>query len=93
MPPIYKGEDMTVVVFKSKTEVFAFIEQARYLGVGASVVSTPKEIKIGCGLSAKISDSQTQLAKKIISSYGYSTFYGIFTIKKIAGTQKLVKIF
>ena len=84
---------MTVVVFKSKTEVFAFVEQARYLGIGASVVSTPKEIKIGCGLSAKISDSQIYLAKKIIFSYGFGTFYGIFSIKKVAGVQKLVKIF
>ncbi len=84
---------MTVVVFKTKTEVFAFLEDMRYFNVSASTVSTPKEIKIGCGLSAKIPDSSINIAKRIIYGNDYPTFYGIFALKKQGNTSSLTKIF
>lgn len=84
---------MTLVVFKTKTEVFAFIEDIRYLGISASVVSTPKEIKIGCGLSAKISDNGINVAKRIIYNGDYPTFYGIFIKKLGTANSSLTKIF
>ena len=84
---------MTVVVFKTKTEVFAFLEDMRYFHISASMIATPKEIKIGCGLSAKIPDNGINIAKRIIYSGDYPTFHGIFTLKKQGNTSSLTKIF
>lgn len=84
---------MTVVVFKSKTEVFAFLEDMRFFNATASTVSTPKEIKIGCGLSAKISESGINIAKRIIYNGDYPTFYGIFSLKKFGNSSSITKIF
>jgi len=84
---------MTVVVFKTKTEVFSFLEDARYYGIVGSVVSTPKEIKIGCGLSAKISDWHAYKARAVIFNGDYPTFYGVFTLRKTANGFSLKKLF
>lgn len=84
---------MTVVVFKSKTEVFAFLEDMKYYSAGAVIVGMPKEIKIGCGFCVKITDSAINLAKRLVYGGEYSTFYGIFKIKRQANTTSLTKIY
>ena len=82
---------MTIVVFKTKTEVFSFIDEARSSGIGASVVSVPKEIKIGCGLAASIGDNRAMSAWAIVKKQGYPTFFGIFKVNRGA-TKKNTRI-
>ena len=71
-----------VVVFKSRTQVMYFIEIMSKKGIYAKSVSTPKEAKIGCGISAEIPLNSLTLAQNIIKSIGFSSFYGIFLIEK-----------
>ena len=42
-----------VATFRSKTEVFEFIDLMEQEGVFVSTVGTPKEARIVCGISAK----------------------------------------
>ncbi len=71
-----------VVVFKSRTQVMYFIELMVKRGIYAKSVSTPKEAQIGCGISAEIPLSSVNLAKSIIKTVGFSSFYGILLIEK-----------
>ncbi len=82
---------MTVVAFKTKTEVFAFCEQWRGVGNKARVIPTPKEIKIGCGFAVEISASSVGSAYYFIKRGYFPTFLGIFTIKRIAGKTSVEK--
>ncbi len=82
---------MTVVVFRTKTEVFSFIDDARNSGIGANVVSVPKEIKIGCGLAASIGDSRAISAWNVIKKNNYPTFFGIFSVKR-GSVNKITRI-
>lgn len=59
-----------------------FIELMAKRRIFAKAVSTPKEAKIGCGISAEIPLSVINLAQSIIKSVGFSSFYGIFLIEK-----------
>ncbi len=59
-----------------------FIEIMSKKGVFVKTVSTPKEAKIGCGISAEIPTSAINLAQGVIKSVGFSSFYGIFLIEK-----------
>ena len=68
-----------IIVFKSKTEVFRFIEEMQDNGVNATAVGTPSHARIGCGISAKIEYRYLWLAKKIISNGNYNSFYRIYT--------------
>ena len=71
-----------VVIFKSRTQVMYFIDLMIKRGVSVKSVSTPKEAKLGCGISAEIPLSSISLAKSVINSVGFSSFYGIFIIEK-----------
>lgn len=81
-----------IVVFKSKTEVFRFMEEIRSRGAAASTVGTPAQAKIGCGISVKIDYGYLPLAKKIIAGGGYGAFYGIYAVTTAGGRTETVKI-
>ncbi len=83
---------MTVVTFKTKTEVFAFCEEFRGSGRKARVISTPKEIKIGCGFAVEINTANIGSAYFLVKGGYFPTFNGIFTIKKANGKTSVTKI-
>ncbi len=84
---------MTVITFKSKSEIFAFIDVARSLGISASVIPVPKELKRGCGLAVEIKANQVFSAYSLVKRANFSTFGGIYSLKRINGKTKLQKIY
>lgn len=84
---------MTVVTFKSKTEVFSFLQESRLNGLGATVISLPKEFKSGCGLAVQISNGRARFAYAIINQSNYPTFGGIYLLKRINGKGVLKKLY
>ncbi len=83
---------MTVVTFKTKTEVFAFLEEFRASGRKAKIVTTPKEVKIGCGFAVEINSANTSSAYFLIKNGYFPTFNGIFTVKRGNGKSSITKI-
>lgn len=73
---------MTVVTFKSKSEVFEFLHHCKLNGIQSKIVSTPKEIKIGCGLAVEITNGAYYKVYAIIKNNNFYSFNGIFLIKK-----------
>ncbi len=71
-----------VAVFRSRTDVLSFIDDMRTNGQYASAISTPKEAKIGCGISAEITYAGIFTAKKLINKNRYNSFYAIILIDK-----------
>ena len=62
------------------------------LGVVCSVVPTPKEAKLGCGVSAKFPLSSVNVAKAVISKYRLTAFYAFFMVTKNANKTTAVRI-
>lgn len=81
-----------VVVFRSRTQVFSFIDTMKRQGVLVRVVSTPKEAKIGCGISAEISPYEKERAINVIKSENLTSFYGFFMIEKHGNRTTTVRI-
>lgn len=69
-----------VAVFRSRTDVLTFIDDMRKLNAYAKAISTPKEAKIGCGISAEISIASINTAKKLIKTRKYNSFHAILLI-------------
>ena len=84
---------MIYVTFKTKTEVFEFAEKCFYAGAGGKVVSTPKEIKLGCGYSVAVRDGALSKVRELIYGGDYPTFHGVFRIKKEGTKTVLAKLF
>ena len=70
-----------VAVFRSRAQAIDCNNRLRSLGVPSSLINTPREANIGCGLSVKIPQNMLERAKRIIASTKYSAFYGYFRVK------------
>lgn len=81
MLPRRKIMKQYVAVFKSKTDVFGFIEKMKSYGFYSTAVSTPKEAHQGCGLSASFPSNGIYYAKVLINGGTFKSFYGIFAIE------------
>lgn len=74
-----------IAVFRSKTDLFTFINALKYSGAIVETVATPKEAHIGCGLSAKFDERYFSLALRILKHGGFDGFYGIYKVKRVDG--------
>ena len=70
-----------IAVFRSRSQAIDCNNRLRSLGVPSSLINTPREANIGCGLSVKIPQNMLERAKRIIANSRYSAFYGYFRVK------------
>lgn len=82
-----------VAVFRSKTDLFTFTDTMQYMGVMTETVATPKEARVGCGLSARFDERFYGIALKVIKSGDYRSFYAIFKVKTIGSRITTVRIY
>ena len=64
--------------FRSRNQSIGFFEAAVEAGISAKIISTPRVISIGCGLSVKVCVRDISKAERLLSLSGYNTFLGIF---------------
>ena len=70
-----------IAVFRSRSQAVDCNARLRSLGVPSSLINTPREANIGCGLSVRIPQNMLARAKAIIANGRYSAFYGFFKVK------------
>ncbi len=73
-------EEFVLIVLRSRTQVFGFNKIISGAGIESSIVNTPKEISVGCGLSIKIEHSDLNSAKKLYSVYKPQSFVGFYSV-------------
>ncbi len=81
-----------VAVFKSRTQVMAFVEIMNSRGAPCKIISTPKEAHVGCGVSAEFSQDKLKQAKIVVDNIGFSSFIGFFLIEKRGSHTTTVRI-
>ncbi len=82
----------TVAAFKSRTQTLEFYDAMQKNGVPCSIVNTPKEANIGCGISVRFNLNFIQKAKLILSRGKYSAFAGFFPSNKL-NTKSMNRIY
>ncbi|MBO7525635.1 MAG: DUF3343 domain-containing protein [Clostridia bacterium] len=81
-----------IIVFRSKTQVFEFMQTLAFYGVKAVITSAPKEAKIGCSLAAETSFENVYSVKKALSEGNYDGFVGIFAAEKNGGRTSVYRV-
>ncbi len=77
-----------LAVFRSRSQTLQFESAMKKSLVPVSVVSTPKQARVGCGLSLRFDIKYLPLAKSVLRRGGYSAFVGFFKIISLgAGTE------
>lgn len=69
---------MILAVFRSRSHSLDYAERLQSYGVAAMTVSTPKEVKIGCGLCVRFDARQFTRAQAILKTGKYTTFKGFY---------------
>lgn len=69
-----------LVVFRSKNETLKFSSLLASYGHKSSIVNTPRQISVSCGVSAKISPQALGATRQILTRRQFYTFAGIFAI-------------
>jgi len=67
-----------LVVFRSRAETMKFASLLNSYSLPVSIVSTPRQISVSCGISAKIDASSLDVAKNILMRRQFYTFAGIY---------------
>lgn len=69
-----------IVVFKSRTQTMKFYERLKKNRINVSVINTPRQASLGCGLSVKFFPEDISIIKRLLCSENYHSLGGIFRI-------------
>ena len=69
-----------LAAFRSRTQVLRYEDALRRAGLSAGVISTPREVAIGCGLSVRFDLADAQQAAQIFRRLNPSAFVGFYRV-------------
>jgi hypothetical protein len=69
-----------IAVFRSRAETIRFNNELKAMGVLREIVSTPRQARVGCGLSVKFKRVNSAHALKLLRFNGYNTFAGFYEV-------------
>ena len=81
-----------LAVFRSRSQAIDCNARLKKYGIISSVINTPKEANVGCGLSVKIPQNLLPRARTLIISARYSAFYGFYTMQNLYGRIYVVRM-
>ena len=64
--------------FGSRTQGMRFFDALKKSGLTASIINTPREASLGCGLSVKFYEGDFTAVKNILLRGCYTAFHGFF---------------
>jgi len=79
-----------IASFRSRQQVFAFESMLRRAGLAAEVVSTPREVALGCGLSVKFDLSQSQRVMDIYRQSRLQNLIGFYQVQPRPGARSSI---
>ncbi len=74
-----------LAIFRSRSQAMDCYLKMKAMKLPASIINTPKEANVGCGLSLKIPSGSAGRAKSLINKARYSAFYGYMKIDTRGG--------
>lgn len=81
-----------IAVFRSKTDVFLFLDIMRSRGVYSTITATPKEAGIGCGLAARFPSHAISVARAAVQSGRLPSFYSFYSVYRSGNGFSIMKI-
>lgn len=78
-----------LIVLRSRTQAFNLKKYFLENNIISEIVTTPKEVMVGCGLSIKIEIKYLEKAKKLCLNYNFQNLVGIYKIYSEGDKNKL----
>ena len=86
-------ENFCIAAFRSRLQVMAFEEALKARGMKASIVTTPRTVALGCGLSVRFEEKDTPRVKALYQALGLGNLIGFYRVTRDqAGRASVVPI-
>lgn len=79
------------VAFRSREHTVRFYETLKSMRVHATVINTPREAEVGCGLSVRFESAQKFTVQKALARTDYQSFIGVFEVVVNGGRKYVTK--
>jgi len=84
-------EKFMIAAFRSRLHVMAFERQLKAAGVKASVVTTPRAVALGCGLSVRFDVPDLEKVRYALSGGARSNLIGLYSVERDAMNRLVVR--
>ena len=87
-------ENFCIAAFSSRLQVMAFEEALKQHGMKASIVTTPRAVSLGCGLSVRFEERDAVRVKALYQTLGIGNLIGFYRVKSdISGRASVRPLF
>ncbi len=81
-----------IAAFRSRQQVMRFEDALRREGISVRIVSTPRDIAVGCGLSVQFALQDVYAVQNMLMRLRPSNLIGLYAVSQQAGRTKLTVI-
>lgn len=67
-----------IFAFRSRNQSMRFYETLKRDGVPSRIISTPRAVSVGCGLSVQVSPDYVDSGRKLLGFHNFDSFLGLF---------------
>lgn len=75
-------ENFCIAAFRSRQQVMAFERALRQAGVTASVITTPRAVSMGCGLSVQFAEKDLARAQQVQRQLPGDNLIGFYHVSR-----------
>ena len=75
-------ENFCIAAFRSRLQVMAFEEAMRQHGMRAEIVTTPRAVSLGCGLSVRFEEKDFARVKGLYQALGLGNLIGFYRVTR-----------
>lgn len=75
-------ENFCIAAFRSRLQVMAFEEALKQHGLKASIVTTPRAVALGCGLSVRFEEADFPRVKALYQTLCLGNLIGFYRVKR-----------
>ena len=75
-------ENFCIAAFRSRLQVMAFEDALKQHGLKASIVTTPRDFALGCGLSVRFEEADFPRVKALYQAMGLGNLIGFYRVKR-----------
>ena len=84
------AENFCIAAFRSRLQVMAFEEALKQKGMKASIVTTPRAVALGCGLSVRFELEDQEDVRAVYHQLRPTNLIGFYRVQRKNGMRPLV---
>ena len=85
------NEKFCIAAFRSRLHVMAYEKLLKGMGVRASVVTTPRAVTIGCGLSVRFPPEHLEHARQALTGMPGGNLIGLYMVERDQMNRTVVR--